>query len=186
MERFKVIYIHGFGSNRTSSKFVALHRNLPDNFDVDIIEVNHCNAKSALEKMKIVIEEAIKGEDEVILVGHSLGGFYAYHLAGIYGLKCVIAQPCMFPLESQVILNSLDAEALGVLKTLQEDIHRCPLCAVICEMGDEVIDMNKIVDYFKGKAGIYAYPGGNHKMENPMLVVGRVFAIAYQVGDEGY
>jgi len=87
-----VIYIHGFGSSGRGGKALQLRayfksQNIP------------CVAPSlsyvpelAIDTLEQLIESC---DEEVTLIGSSLGGFYSIYLAEKYGLKAVLINPAV-------------------------------------------------------------------------------------------
>lgn len=89
----KVIHLHGFGSSGTSDKarmlisaFSSFHVFSPD-LPID---------PSAVIEL---VDEYVKdyGEEGIMFVGTSLGGFYSHYFAQKYKVPCVIVNPCTKP-----------------------------------------------------------------------------------------
>lgn len=94
----KIIYLHGFNSDGNG----ATAKKLKEVYKKDIItpSYNYVNADKGFEYLNKLILETFKKDKEVILVGTSLGGFWANFLAEKYDLKCVLVNPSLNPAKS--------------------------------------------------------------------------------------
>ncbi len=89
-----IIYIHGFGSSGRGGKSLQFR----DYFKANNIR---CIAPSlsyipelAIDTLEQLIESYID-EEEVMLIGSSLGGFFSIYLAEKYGLKALLINPAI-------------------------------------------------------------------------------------------
>jgi len=94
----KIIYLHGFnsdGNGRTAQKLKEIYKKniLTPSYD-------YSNADKGFKYINNLILETFKKDPEVILVGTSLGGFWANILAEKYDLKCVLINPSLNPSKS--------------------------------------------------------------------------------------
>lgn len=92
-----IIYIHGFGGSGNGNK-ATLFRSLfhSEHFIAPSLPINPTLAFSTLSEL---IEAFIR-TGTVMLIGSSLGGFYALHLASKYNLKAVLINPAVHPYET--------------------------------------------------------------------------------------
>ena len=90
-----ILYIHGFNSSPSSKKASQL---------VDVMErlglseklrvpALHHHPREAIGQL----EQAIEALGRPLLVGSSLGGYYATHLAARHGLKALLINPAVSP-----------------------------------------------------------------------------------------
>ncbi|MCY1394618.1 esterase YqiA [compost metagenome] len=92
-----ILYIHGFNSAPASRKACQLvsamqHLGLAEQLQVPAL---HHHPRQAL----VQLEKAIGELGRPLLVGSSLGGYYATHLAERHGLKALLINPAVNPHE---------------------------------------------------------------------------------------
>ncbi len=89
-----IIYIHGFAS----SGFGTKPQKFKEYFEEDIITISLPTIPNlAIDTLEQIIEAFLNKEEDVYLVGSSLGGFYALYLANKYDLKAVLINPAIDP-----------------------------------------------------------------------------------------
>ncbi len=90
-----LLYIHGLNSSALSKKatqLIELMRHLGLSERLRVPDLHH-HPRQAL----IQLESAIEELGRPLLVGSSLGGYYATHLAERHGLKAVLINPAVNP-----------------------------------------------------------------------------------------
>ncbi|MCO8162693.1 esterase [Pseudomonas sp. 21LCFQ010] len=90
-----LLYIHGLNSSALSKKatwLAALMHSLGLQERLRVPELHH-HPRQALAQL----EQAIEALGRPLLVGSSLGGYYATHLAQRHGLKAVLINPAVNP-----------------------------------------------------------------------------------------
>ena len=94
-----IIYLHGFNSSGASAKARALRRFLQP---IAVLAPSyHVDPRRAVDQLRSYIDHAIQTEtcsDTLMLVGSSLGGFYAQYLARRYRSKLVLINPALEPI----------------------------------------------------------------------------------------
>lgn len=169
-----IIYLPGFNSGPQSEKSVQLKQAFPG---LVAATYDTWNPDNGFKEIDALISPLL--QTKPLLVGSSLGGFWAYQFAKKYALKCVLLNPCMTPevsLQSSIgkVENFYTGET-GIL-TL-EDLLKYPgyrfpgsapfneltYCTVLHEKGDEVIPYQESVENFEGKAKLVLLEGGNHR-----------------------
>ncbi len=115
--------------------------------------------------------------DEPALIGSSLGGFYATHVAERFGLKTVLLNPAVRPYEllndylgvqrnlytgAEVVVEPRHLEELRALdaETLQDPSRYF----LIVTSGDEVLDYRQAVEKYRGARQIVV-AGGDHSLD---------------------
>ncbi|KAF1050992.1 MAG: hypothetical protein GAK43_02597 [Stenotrophomonas maltophilia] len=89
------LYIHGFNSSPASQKarqFVAALQRLGLHQQARVPALHHQPERAIAQ-----LESAIAELGRPVLVGSSLGGYYATHLAERHGLKAVLINPAVLP-----------------------------------------------------------------------------------------
>lgn len=166
----KILYIHGFASCGKGNKSTLLK--------------SHFGSESVLAPdlppSPIDAIEMIEGILETnaidLLVGSSLGGFYATYLAEKYRMKAVLINPSTQPWETLAAYTGWQKrfcddevfefkpvylEQLRVLQTAPEKGRYL----ILLQSEDEVLDYTKAQSLYNKQKIIVEY-GGNHRFEN--------------------
>ncbi len=169
-----VLYIHGFSSNGEGSKAQSFR-----DYFKSIDEPYFAPSLSNIPDLAIkTLEEIIQTyNEEIYLIGSSLGGFYATYLADKYGLKTVLINPSIFPyktLNSYVGLNpnfydnssfEWKESHLEMLKKYEVTDIDEKLFTLFIQKGDELLNFQEAVDRFKN-AKVFIEDGGSHRFDN--------------------
>jgi hypothetical protein len=166
-----IIYIHGFKSSPRSEKAAALKAAFPGLIAADY---DTLHPDSGFHELDALIRPHLGGN--LVLIGSSLGGFWAYHFACRYDVKCVLLNPCMRP---EVTLRQFIGEVENMYTgekgfLTAQDLARYPeyrltgarRCTVLHEKGDEVIPYEESVAHFTGAATLILPEGGSHRFEH--------------------
>lgn len=161
-----VVYLHGFRSSPRSSKAVMTGEAIHDLSTMGHPIEWYCPQLLASPKasMDMVIKHIDKSKpDRLVVIGSSLGGYYANYLAEKYGCKAVTLNPAVRApreLASHVgMLTSYDTEEpydfrpeyIDELKALQvEEISNPKRYFLMAAKGDELLDWREMVDFYKG------------------------------------
>ena len=161
-----VVYLHGFRSSPRSSKAVMTGEAIKALSTQENPIEWYCPQllPSPKESMNIVerhIEDS--KHDRLVIIGSSLGGYYANYLAEKYGCKGVALNPAVRApkeLASHVgMLTSYDTdeqydfrpEYIDQLKDLQvEAITNPSRYFLMAAKGDELLDWQEMVEFYKG------------------------------------
>ena len=169
-----LIYLHGFNSSPASHKAQLLERRLEEwgrraEFSCPALPDRPAQAIALLEK-------TLRGAEpgRVTLVGSSLGGYYATHLAERFGVRAVLVNPAVKPYEGlRAFLgpqrNLYTGEAYELTeKHLEElqalEVDRPPRMEryyLMVTTGDEVLDYRIALRKYAGAKQLVV-PGGDH------------------------
>lgn len=178
----QIIYLHGFRSNPMSKKgqqlsqYCASH----DQFQVHLPDLNR-SPDEVLQKISGLIESL--PHDQVVLVGSSLGGFYATYFVAKYGCPAVLINPAMQPWQlfqdlfgiEQIPLKvteswTLDTDQLQQLQSIANTrLNHADKILVLLQQGDEVLDYRQAQRYYRAaqpSSLILTDMGGNHAMDD--------------------
>lgn len=166
----KILYLHGFGSCGEGNKSKVLRAYFGEE------QILSPDLPYAPQDAVAFIDRLIESEQIDLLVGSSLGGFYAAHFAEKYALNVILLNPSVTPWLTLSKYTGwqerfCDGEAfefkevyLKQLKSLQ--------CApqkgrylVLLQSEDEVLDHNVARSFYEKQKVIVEY-GGNHRFEN--------------------
>jgi len=164
-----IVYIHGFGSCANSNKVKLLK-----NYFGEVIALNlPPSPREAIKKLEPY------SKPESLLIGSSLGGYYAIYLAEKYGLKAVLINPSLKPYKTLKPYIGTQyrycdnapfewkKEYLKELKELKVPIKRGKYL-VLLQSKDEILNYKKALKKFKNRpnAKVIVEYGGNHRFEN--------------------
>ena len=172
-----LIYLHGFNSAPASHKARLLHREMAA---LGLANAYRCPALppqplAAIATIEAEIAQA--GGEAITLVGSSLGGFYATHLAEKHDLRAVLLNPAVRPqmdLEAYVGLQrnlytgatyELTHEHIAHWRELDVAHIDARRYLLIVETGDEVLDYRLAVDKYAGAEQI-VIDGGDHSLQS--------------------
>ncbi|MEY4685588.1 MAG: hypothetical protein RLZ25_2047 [Pseudomonadota bacterium] len=172
-----IIYLHGFRSSSTSIKAEQLRKYLTDHPSDDQFwcEDLPISPKEAIDKVSKIIETSHKPP---LIVGSSLGGYYATFLAERFDLKAVLINPACRAaelLEPWVgpHRNLYTDEKFDLTQAHIRELRALwisPLMVpkrfwVLLETGDAVLDFRVAVETYQG-ARITIKEGGDHGLQS--------------------
>jgi len=169
-----IVYLHGFNSSPASGKAKQLGEHMAS---LGRLADYYCPAlpnspREAFAHVEAELEQRRPGS--VTLIGSSLGGFYATHLAEKHGWKAVLVNPAV---HAHKLLRSalgpqtnwhtgekwvLTEAHLAELAALDVDAITLPKrYLLLAQTGDEVLDYRDAVAYYAGATQIIE-DGGDH------------------------
>lgn len=164
-----ILYIHGFASCGQGNKSRLLQEFFGDVIAPDLPSAPH---KAVQHLEKILTQNSID-----LLVGSSLGGYYATYLAQKYGIKGVLLNPSTRPyhtLKPYIGINKrfCDGEEFEWKEEYLQELFaydttnlRKNLLLVLLQSGDEVLDYREAFEKYSNQRRVVEY-GGNHRFEN--------------------
>ncbi len=111
-----IICIHGFGSSGRGGKALLFKKYFKSKNIPFISPSLSYVPELAIDTLEQLIESY---DDEVMLIGSSLGGFYSIYLAEKYGLKAVLINPAIDSPKTLRRMLSLD----GMVKNYYDNTH---------------------------------------------------------------
>jgi uncharacterized protein len=172
-----LIYIHGFRSSPLSEKSRAFKKLFPE---LILATYDTLHPHVGFQQLDDIVRDALP--QKPILIGSSLGGFWAYQFAKRYALKCVLLNPCMNPevtLKPDIgLVTNMYTGERGLLD--EGDLQRYEqyrlsgepaACVVLHEKGDELIPYQQSVSHFEGRAKLVLIEGGSHSFEHIEVAV---------------
>ncbi|MBW8327771.1 MAG: esterase [Thiobacillus sp.] len=169
-----IVYLHGFNSSPASGKAMLLGEHMARiGRSADYVCPALPNSpREAIAHVEAELEQ--RRPESVTLVGSSLGGFYATHLAERHGWKAVLVNPAV---HAHTLLRSalgpqtnwhtgekweLTESHLAELASLDVDAITLPKrYLLLAQTGDEVLDYRDAVAYYAGARQIVE-DGGDH------------------------
>jgi predicted esterase YcpF (UPF0227 family) len=170
-----LLYIHGLNSSALSRKacqLTALMQSLGLADQLRVPELHH-HPRQAMAQL----ERAIAELGRPLLVGSSLGGYYATHLAQRHGLKAVLINPAVNPhqlfdgfLGTQQNLYTgetwqLTHDHVQALRELEVPAPQDPArVQVWLQTGDETLDYRRAETFYRACA-LRIQAGGDHSFQ---------------------
>jgi len=165
-----ILYIHGFASCGNSNKTKLLKQHF-DNVLAPDVPIDPDEAISFLQKLIV--------ENEVdLIIGSSLGGFYAAHLAEKFQIKMVLLNPSTQPFITLAPYVGENTHFCSGKKFEWKKEHIVKLMSyaiadnsiqspvlVLLQKGDELLDYTKAEAVYKNYE-VIAQEDGNHRFEN--------------------
>ena len=165
-----ILYIHGFASCGDSNKTRLLKTHFKDILSPDV-PVDPDEAISFLQKM--IVDNEVS-----LIIGSSLGGYYAAYLAEKFQIKTVLLNPSTQPfltLAPYVGTNeffcsgeSFEWTRAHIHKLMPYAISKNSIkvpVLVLLQKGDEVLDYTKAEAVYEDYQ-LIVQEGGNHRFEN--------------------
>ena len=172
-----IIYLHGFQSSTLSIKGQFIQAFCQNQHHVHLPDLN-----MPPEQVLAHVSEMIACLDQVVLIGSSLGGFYATQLVAKHAVPAVLINPAMRPwqlfhdlfgAELPYVVNAqwtLDQTQLDQLEQMAVPfVQDADKILVLLQQDDEVLDYREAQRYYSNAAHqsmIMTEANGNHAMEN--------------------
>lgn len=165
-----ILYCHGFASNFDPGKpkIQALKKIAP----VRGVTVDY--ARNPFEAFKTYLD-ALKGAERPLIVGTSLGGFFAAWLGCELGLPFVAINPAIRPGRSLRAYLGEGVTHFGepflLAETVVDAYRDLPFRTdrpgrVVLDMGDEVISSRETLMEICDRLPALTFPGGSHRFDH--------------------
>jgi predicted esterase YcpF (UPF0227 family) len=186
-----IIYLHGFNSTGDSAKGQFLKENL---LDISVLTPTyHFDPRRAIPRLEKLIQENLSAEKPLMLIGSSLGGYYAQYLAHQFKLKTVLINPALMPLTTlsdylgentnfytgeKYTLTQAHLDALFSLDIPDPCITPVPTLLLL-DKGDEILDYRVAVARYQNCAEIVMFNGGDHQFQHMAASLSRIKTFYY-------
>ena len=175
------LYLHGFNSSGASAKGRYFTQSLAP-FAVHT-PTYPPDPEAAMQQLQQTLEALLVtavSDESIILIGSSLGGFYAQYLAHRYNLPVVLINPALQPAltlrpylgwQTNYYNNARYYFGEAELATLLHYEVPDP-CAgaiptlVLLDAGDEIIDYRFAQHRYADCGHVIVYPDGNHQFQH--------------------
>ncbi|MCB1649592.1 MAG: esterase [Pseudomonadales bacterium] len=170
---FYLLYLHGFNSSPLSSKARKTYdycERLGMAARIAVPELPHVPAQAMNEMCDIIEAQTCP----VVLIGSSLGGYYASYLAEKYDLRAALINPAVNPArlwhehlgENRNYYSgrryTITQDHVEQLRAIDTPVLRHPgNFLLLVQTGDETLDYRLAVDKYKDSTRIIQ-DGGNH------------------------
>ncbi len=178
----EIIYLHGFRSSPMSIKGQQLKHYCAKLGDVHVHLPDLNLSPDRVIKQVSALIETLQNQ-KVVLVGSSLGGFYATYFVVKYACPAVLINPAMQPWQlfqdlfgiEQIPLKvteswTLDHDQLQQLQSIADTkLGHADKILVLLQQGDEVLDYRQAQRYYSAAGPsslILTDANGNHAMDD--------------------
>lgn len=168
-----ILYLHGFASSSNSHKVQVL-KSISD-ISVSAFDLDE-NPAIAIKQISSFVSE--HSREDIMLMGSSLGGYYALHIAGLFDLPAVLINPSMQPYNTLSRFVGVEQknyskdeiivykkEYIETLRSLATDKADQSKILLMVQTGDESLDYSIAVKLLPN-AMQSIQEGGNHSYEN--------------------
>jgi len=165
----KIMYIHGFGStfDVTNPKVQQLAR-LGEVVGIDI------DYTQRTEEIQQQIADFILEQNVTLLVGTSMGGYYAGVVGTKYGVPFVAVNPAINPAETLRKFEGSGITFLGKSYVLHNETiaeyGEFPIGngrgLILLDLADELIDPNNTAKLLEEHYQIKCFEGGSHRFDH--------------------
>lgn len=174
------LYLHGFLSSPKSAKASQFsdyckHNKLIDDLRIPQLPLEPDRAINLCEQL---ITEFKLTHSNLVIIGSSLGGYYATYLAEKYAATAVLINPAVRPYqflnqhigiqthyhnEQEIEVKQEHIEALKALEI--EEIKYPERYLVLLQTGDETLDYQQAAEFYE-PCQCFIEAGGDHSFEN--------------------
>jgi len=178
----RVLYLHGLGSSGNSSTVAALR-------DLDLVVDAPSYAPHDYERSMRELCDTVNSVKPSVIVGTSMGGFYAMKLSEVFGLPTLAINPVLDHATFLEIFRDRPAKDyatntdIPISDTMRaafeplDRIRRVELAApihVIVGMNDEVVNPHSTIAYCESENLVYTPLPWGHRVENAEVVANLV------------
>ena len=160
MDKFKVVYLHGYGSSAQSNKVLELGKifdvsapNIPIKYD------------DAVELLTTYLTDLSK-ESNLILVGTSLGGYWAGVMSDKLGIPAVLINPSCSPKTTIDRYNNVELTQTELDKYIPLAPSNLTPKIVLLAKNDDVIDYQIAKTLFDPVADVRVFEDGGHRFND--------------------
>jgi len=192
MSNALIIYLHGFNSTGEGSDTVkGLRAILPPDVDLIAPTYDGTNPKQTLNQILTLVRKENKERwNDVVLVGTSLGGFWAETISILEDVRVLIINPARHPSEAlkkymgeSKNFNTgettvVTTDVLRAFKSFEgvrdhaiDDFKPTWPAEVLLWEGDEVLDSKKTAQEMASSFHVTVMPGGRHRVKDYQLVL---------------
>ncbi len=145
----RILFLHGLDSSRESTKFHAINAAQKFCINIDYRNLNY-------QTVENFYDEIIEKIKPALLVGHSLGGYWALKMSLKHKLPTVIANPSLEP-DFRSDYPAID----------EHDLENDIMQMAYIELGDEILDMYATTKALEPFMHVEAVEGGHHRLAEP-------------------
>ena len=163
----KIIYFPGFGGNQNSETFKSILYKFSES---KAIIYDNVNAENAFQQIQKQIKNQLSAKP--LIIGQSLGGFWAEYFAITYNLNLILINPSIEPYESLKKYN-LSSSELNSFRKFESNEYVKSKISIILSKNDTVVNPKSILEKYK-KIVKFIYVEGDHKFTDFDLLISEI------------
>ena len=164
----KLIYFPGFGGSQKSLTFQSL---LEKYNDSEAVLYDNENANIAIEQIEKQINFPTLSKNTLI-IGQSLGGFWAEHFAIKYNLNLILINPSLNPHLSLKKYN-LSTEKLDAYKSYKSNDFVKSQITIILSKNDTTVDPKPVIEKYNDIAK-FKLVDGDHNFKDYNTLINEI------------
>lgn len=171
----RLLYLHGFRTESSHDKIKQLRTMFPL-WDVDELKYNPHDPTDAVDLIHNYLTPLLEANEEVMVIGTSLGGFWARYITWEYPVTGVLINPSFHP-DKTLSVGEYKCHDTGRVIHVTEDMlnefnkykHDGYQYITALAMNDEVLDANKtLAELKKYNRTAFTFDDGGHRFANLM------------------
>lgn len=140
-----MFYIGGMHGTILSNTYFNIHYEF-NTIPLEYLDYDRTDPTSARKTIDSIISDALKYHNEVILIGNSLGGYWANFFSERYNLACILINPALNP---KVSLQKYNLDKLTLKKFKNSTFSNKNKVALLGK-NDVIVDNNFNAEKLKG------------------------------------
>jgi predicted esterase YcpF (UPF0227 family) len=167
-----IIYLHGFGGSSGSRTALALKKVFRE--EIRCLDYDYLDPHHACNRIEEVVRAEISKANAPILVGTSLGAFWANHFAEKFGFQAILVNPSVQP---HVSFQKYQGEVEGLTSDNVKAYEQFPFRDsshiykdIFSGENDDVVPTALIEGYLNGRK-VKVLEGEGHRIENVAPIV---------------
>jgi predicted esterase YcpF (UPF0227 family) len=173
-----ILYIHGFGSSGLGAKAIKFRKHYNNLIAPSLSHIPNL----AIDTLEQMIEFALRKDENIYLIGSSLGGYMALYLGTKYNLKTVLINPSTKPMTTLEKLLGMThhyhdlshfewtIQHLKMLEKYRIKTTEVSNFLLLLQKGDETIDYKEAYDLFRAwgidPSQMVIEEGGSHAYDD--------------------
>ncbi|MEI6605743.1 MAG: YqiA/YcfP family alpha/beta fold hydrolase [Verrucomicrobiota bacterium] len=159
----KILYIHGYNGTPHGEKYNKLRQSFPE---ADILAPQHDSIPQNVFHLLDGFASGLDAHNDLI-VGTSLGGFWANFFALRYGVRAVLLNPVVSPVKRLNFRDCSFAADYAAFENPDASQQRPPAIVLLAE-DDDVLPYREALDHFSGACDVRVLKSGGHRMNDPI------------------
>lgn len=158
----KILYIHGYDGTPHGEKYAMLRQCYPE---AEILAPQHDSIPQNVYHLLDGIASGLDAHQDVI-IGSSLGGFWANYFSLRYGLRAVLLNPVVSPVKKLAHLGCSFVADYGLFEKEEDSLRRPPGIVLLAE-DDDVLPYREACEHFAGVCDVRVLKTGGHRLNDP-------------------
>ena len=158
----KILYIHGYNGSPHGEKYDMLRQCYPN---AEILAPQHDSIPTSVYPLLDGIASGLDAHNDLI-IGTSLGGFWANFFSLRYGVRAVLLNPVVSP-SKRLIFRGCSFAADYEAFEEQDDSQQRPSAIVLLAEDDDVLPYRTAFEHFSGACDVRILKSGGHRMNDP-------------------